>query len=42
VAAAASLGRAGGHELVMGNPHDAVDLLEAIEEPSCGSIDSPL
>ena len=38
---ASSLGRAGGHELVMGNPHDAVDLLEAIEA-SCGSIDTAL
>jgi hypothetical protein len=42
VGAAASLGCAGGQELVMGNPHDAVHLLEAIEEPACGSIDRPL
>ncbi len=42
VAAASSLGRAGGHELVMGNPDDAVDLLEAIEQAPCGSIDTAL
>jgi hypothetical protein len=42
VAAASSLGRAGGHELVMGNPHDAVHLLEGLEEASCGSIDIAL
>lgn len=41
VAAASRLGRAGGHELVMGNPHDAVHLLEAIEA-SCGTIDTAL
>jgi hypothetical protein len=41
VAAASCLGRAGGHELVMGNPHDAVHLLEAVGAP-CGTIDTPL
>ncbi len=41
VAAASSLGRAGGHELVMGNPHDAVSLLEAIEA-SCWTLDTAL